>query len=80
MHLAMFVLIGLLAGWLAGKLTKGRGFGCAGDIAVGVIGSLVGGFVFRLLGFEVVGMVGSLISATVGGILLVLVVHAVMKD
>jgi uncharacterized membrane protein YeaQ/YmgE (transglycosylase-associated protein family) len=65
-----FILVGLAAGWLAGKLTKGRGFGLVGDLVVGVIGALLGGFVFRLLGLWAHGLVGNLVVATVGAVLL----------
>lgn len=72
--LFMFLVIGALAGWLAGNLMKGGGFGLLGNIVVGVIGALIGGWVFGLLGLSAGGFIGSLIMATVGaGILLFLV-------
>ena len=49
MEFVWFILIGLAAGWLAGQLMKGGGFGIVGDIVVGVIGALLGGFLFRTL-------------------------------
>ena len=67
-----FCVIGLAAGWLAGKLTKGRDFGLLGDLAIGVIGSLVGGFLFGLFGLSAYGVVGSLITATAGAVVLLL--------
>ena len=68
--LVYFVLIGLCAGWLAGQVTKGKGFGAVGNLIVGVIGALVGGFAFRLLGLSATGLLGSLITATCGAVLL----------
>lgn len=65
-----FLVIGLVAGWLAGKITRGSGFGAFGNMVVGVVGAMLGGFVFRLFGIYTVGIVGSLITATVGAILL----------
>ena len=65
-----FLLIGAIAGWLAGVLTRGRGFGLFGDIAVGVVGALVGGFVFTLLGLQWFGVLGALIMATIGAVIL----------
>jgi uncharacterized membrane protein YeaQ/YmgE (transglycosylase-associated protein family) len=65
-----FLLIGLVAGWLAGKITRGSGFGALGNMGVGVIGAMLGGFVFRLFGVYTVGLVGSLVTATGGAILL----------
>ena len=55
MHILWFIIIGLVAGWLAGKLIKGKGFGVIGDIIVGVIGALIGGYLIRLLGISTDG-------------------------
>jgi len=65
-----FLLIGAIAGWLAGLLAQGRGFGILGNIVVGVIGALVGGFVFSLAGIQAGTTLGSLITATVGAVIL----------
>jgi uncharacterized membrane protein YeaQ/YmgE (transglycosylase-associated protein family) len=70
-ELFWFILIGLAAGWLAGQLMKGGGFGVVGDIIVGVIGALLGGFLFRTLGASLGGgLFGSLIVATIGALVL----------
>ena len=79
MHLIWFLLVGLVAGWLAGKLTKGSGFGVVGDVVIGVIGAFVGGFLFRLVGISAGGTIGSIIVATVGAVVLVVVVKAIKK-
>ena len=50
MEFLWFLLIGLAAGWLAGKITKGSGFGVIGDLVVGVVGAMLGGLLFRLVG------------------------------
>jgi uncharacterized membrane protein YeaQ/YmgE (transglycosylase-associated protein family) len=72
MHLLWFIIIGLVAGWLAGKLMKGKGFGVVGDIIIGVIGALIGGFLFRTLGISAGGgLIGSLVVATIGAVILV---------
>ena len=63
--LLWFLLIGLAAGWLAGQILKGGGFGLWGDLIVGVIGALLGGFLFGLLGISAGGLLGSLTTATV---------------
>lgn len=63
-----FLAIGLIAGWLAGQITHGSGFGMLGDILLGVVGSFLGGFVFNLLGLNAHGTVGSIVMATVGAI------------
>ncbi len=66
-----WIIIGLLAGWIAGHLTRGRGFGCIVDIILGLIGSVVGGWIFVHLGIQLWGFWGSLLGATVGAIVLV---------
>ena len=58
MEFLWFLLIGLVAGWLAGQVIKGGGYGVIGDIVVGVIGALLGGWLFRVLGFS--GLFGGL--------------------
>jgi uncharacterized membrane protein YeaQ/YmgE (transglycosylase-associated protein family) len=68
--LVYFILIGLCAGWLAGQITKGKGFGIVGNLIVGVIGALLGGFAFGLLGLSATSLLGSLITATCGAVLL----------
>ncbi len=70
MNLVYFLLIGLAAGWLAGQLVKGSGFGLIENLIVGVIGALIGGFVFGTLGVNVGGLLGELIAATVGALIL----------
>jgi uncharacterized membrane protein YeaQ/YmgE (transglycosylase-associated protein family) len=55
MEFIWFILIGLIAGWLAGQLMKGGGYGVVGDIVVGIVGALLGGFLFRTLGVSTGG-------------------------
>jgi uncharacterized membrane protein YeaQ/YmgE (transglycosylase-associated protein family) len=73
--LIAFLIIGCLAGWLAGQLTKGSGFGLIGNIAIGVVGSFVGGFTFRLLGLHSGSFLGSIVTATVGAVILLYIVR-----
>ncbi len=68
--LIYFLLIGVAAGWLAGKFMKGHSFGLVGNLIVGVIGAVLGGFLFRLVGLAATGLIGSLICATVGAVVL----------
>jgi uncharacterized membrane protein YeaQ/YmgE (transglycosylase-associated protein family) len=75
--LIYFLLIGLAAGWLAGKIMKGHGVGLLGNLVIGVIGSILGGFLFGLLGLQAVGLLGSLIAATVGAILLLFILQKI---
>ena len=80
MYLIWVVVIGILAGWLAGQITKGKGFGLLGDLIVGIIGSLVGSFVFGLLGIYSGGLVGRLILAVVGSILLLYLIRFIRRS
>jgi uncharacterized membrane protein YeaQ/YmgE (transglycosylase-associated protein family) len=66
-----WIIIGLLAGWIAGHITRGRGFGCFVDIVLGLIGAVVGGWIFTKLGIQAWGFWGSLAAATVGAVVLV---------
>lgn len=79
MDLIGFLLIGLIAGWIATHFMRGGGLGVGGNLVVGVIGSFVGGFLFRLIGFAAVGLIGHLITATVGAMVLLYVVQVLKK-
>jgi len=79
MDFVWFLLIGLAAGWLAGMLMKGGGFGLVGDLIVGVIGALLGGYLFAALGVSTYGLLGALITATVGAIVLIALIRLVRK-
>jgi uncharacterized membrane protein YeaQ/YmgE (transglycosylase-associated protein family) len=74
MDLLLFILIGLAAGWLAGQLRRGRGFGLLGNLVIGVVGALIGGLLFDLVGLESTNIIGSLITATIGAIVLLFLV------
>ncbi len=64
------LVIGVAAGWIAGQLTKGRGFGLLGNLIVGILGALVGGFLLPLVGLKATSLVGLLVQATAGALLL----------
>ena len=68
-----WIFIGLLAGWLAGKIARGRGFGCLTDIVLGLVGAVLGGWIFTKLNIQIFRFWGSLAAATVGAVLLVAV-------
>jgi uncharacterized membrane protein YeaQ/YmgE (transglycosylase-associated protein family) len=70
----MVLVIGALAGWLAGNIMKGRGFGIAVNIVVGILGAVIGSFLFSMLGVTVGGFIGSLITATVGAVALLFII------
>lgn len=78
--LIWFLLIGAAAGWLAGVLMKGRGFGVIGNILVGVVGAVIGGFLFGKLGFwPGGGLVGALFTAFVGAVVLLFLISLIRR-
>ena len=80
MEFIWFILIGLVAGWLAGQLMKGGGFGIIGDIVVGVVGALLGGFLFGSFGVSLGGgLLGAIIVATIGAIVLIFVLRLIKR-
>ena len=75
-----FLLIGAVAGWLAGLLMRGGGFGLLGNIVVGIVGAFVGGFLFGMVGISAGGgMIGSLVTAVIGAAVLLFVVGLFKK-
>ncbi len=80
MNFIWFLIVGLIAGWLAGVLVKGGGFGIIGDLVVGVIGALVGGYLFGILGIGANGgLIGSIVVATIGAVVLLVIVRALKR-
>ena len=80
MNLLWFLIVGLIAGWLAGVLVKGGGFGVIGDIVVGVVGAFIGGFLFSTLGVSSGGgLLGRIIVATIGAVVLIFLVRLIKR-
>lgn len=77
--LIWFLLIGLIAGWLAGKVMRGGGYGLVGDMIVGVIGALIGGWLFSKLGIAAGGLIGAIIVAFVGACLLIFLLRVIKR-
>jgi len=75
MYLIWEICIGILAGFLAGKIMRGKGYGLLIDLLLGLVGSIVGGFVFGLLGLHGYGTVGQLVIATAGAVMLIWLVR-----
>jgi uncharacterized membrane protein YeaQ/YmgE (transglycosylase-associated protein family) len=79
-NIVWFVLVGLIAGWLAGQLMRGGGFGVLGDIVVGIVGALIGGFLFSSLGiYAGGGLLGAIIVATIGAVVLILLLRLIRR-
>lgn len=80
MDLLWFLIVGLVAGWLAGMLVKGGGFGLIGDLVVGVIGAVLGGWLFSTFGASLGGgLIGSIVVATIGAVILLVIVRALKR-
>jgi uncharacterized membrane protein YeaQ/YmgE (transglycosylase-associated protein family) len=78
-NLLLFLCIGVVAGWLAGKIMRGGGFGLFGDMVVGVIGAFLGGWLFGRLGIVTWGLAGALITALVGAMILLFLIRLVKR-
>ena len=80
MNIIWFLVVGLVAGWLAGVLVKGGGFGLIGDLIVGVIGAVLGGFLFSTFGVSIGGgLIGSIVVATIGAVVLLFIVRVIKR-
>ncbi|HMD60674.1 MAG TPA: GlsB/YeaQ/YmgE family stress response membrane protein [Opitutaceae bacterium] len=77
--LIAFVVIGGLAGWCAGLISKGRGFGVLGNVIVGIVGAFLGGLCFGALGIVAYGLAGRLVFAIVGALLFVWLLKFIRK-
>jgi uncharacterized membrane protein YeaQ/YmgE (transglycosylase-associated protein family) len=76
--LLVFLIVGAIAGWLAGVLVKGFGFGLIGNIVVGIVGALIAGWLFPMLGVSLgSGMVAAIIHATIGAVILLVLLRLI---
>ena len=79
MHLLWFLIIGVVAGWLAGQLMRGGGYGLIGDLVIGVIGAFIGGWLLGALGIFAGGLIGSLVTATIGAVVLLFLIRLIKR-
>jgi uncharacterized membrane protein YeaQ/YmgE (transglycosylase-associated protein family) len=77
--LIWMLVIGAVAGWLAGLVMKGRGFGILGNIVVGVVGAVIGGFLFNAVGIAFWGLLGTLLVAFIGAVILLFIVGLIKR-
>jgi uncharacterized membrane protein YeaQ/YmgE (transglycosylase-associated protein family) len=78
--LIILLVVGAIAGWLAGIIVKGYGFGLIGNIVVGVIGAFIGNWLFPSLGlWDIPGIVGVIVSATLGAIILLVIIGLIRR-
>lgn len=80
MGILAWLIVGLVAGWAAGRVMKGGGYGLAADIILGILGGMLGGWLFRMLGvWHGGGMIGSIIVAFIGAVILVAITRALKR-
>lgn len=78
--LIIILLVGAIAGWLAGLIVKGYGFGLVGNIVVGIVGAFIAGFLFPALGISLgAGIVASILHATIGAVVLLLIIRVIKR-
>ena len=78
--LLVFLVVGGVAGWLAGLLVKGFGFGLLGNIVVGIVGAFIAGWLFPTLGFSLgSGIVAAILHATVGAVVLLVLLRVIKR-
>jgi uncharacterized membrane protein YeaQ/YmgE (transglycosylase-associated protein family) len=78
--LIVLLVVGAIAGWLAGLIVKGYGFGLIGNIVVGVVGAFIGGWLFPSLGlWDIPGILGTVVSATLGAIILLVIIGLIRR-
>ena len=81
MQLIGFLIMGAIAGWLAGKIMSGHGYGIIWDVVLGVVGSFVGGFVFSIIfGTQPTGLIISFVVALIGAVVLVALTRLVKRE
>ncbi len=73
------LLVGAVAGWLAGVIMKGSGFGLVGDIIIGLVGGLIGGWLLPMIGINFGGIIGAIIMAVIGAIILIFIIKLVRR-
>ena len=75
-----WLIIGAIAGWLAGLMVKGGGFGLIGDIVVGIVGAVIGGWLAGVLGISIgSGFIASIITAIIGAVILLVILRAIKR-
>lgn len=77
--LIIWLVVGAIAGWLAGTVVKGHGFGLAGNIVVGIVGAFLAGWLLPGLGLGLTGIVGAIIYAAIGAIILLLLIGLIKR-
>jgi uncharacterized membrane protein YeaQ/YmgE (transglycosylase-associated protein family) len=79
-NIIIWIIVGAIAGWLAGMVVKGGGFGLIGDIIVGIVGALIAGWLLPTIGFPIAaGFVGAIIDAFIGAVILLIIIKLIKR-
>ncbi len=79
MHILIWIISGILAGWLTGLIMKGKGYGIFGDLVVGTLGGVLGGWIFRQIGLSTTNWMGNVGVAIIGGVILVVILRVLRR-
>ena len=75
-----WIVVGLIAGWAAGRIMKGGGYGMIADILLGIVGGVVGGWIVSMLGFAAGGMIWTILIAILGAVILIWITRLIKKE
>ena len=79
MNILIWIISGIIAGWLAGVIVRGRGFGLIGDLIIGLLGGLIGGWLAELLGIQASSWLAQILVAALGGVVLVAIIRLIRR-
>lgn len=79
MNILIWIISGIIAGWLTGLIMKGGGYGLLGDLIVGLLGGLIGGYLAGVFGIQVTNWIGQILVAVLGGIVLVVILRLIRR-
>jgi uncharacterized membrane protein YeaQ/YmgE (transglycosylase-associated protein family) len=79
MSILIWIVSGIIAGWLAGLIVRGGGFGLIGDLIVGLVGGVIGGWLAGVLGLQAGSWIGQILVAALGGVVFVVVLRAIRR-
>jgi uncharacterized membrane protein YeaQ/YmgE (transglycosylase-associated protein family) len=79
MNFLVWIITGIIAGWLTGMVVKGKGYGLSGDLVIGLLGGVLGGWLFGLVGYSATNWLGQVLVAFVGGVVLVAIVRVLRR-
>jgi uncharacterized membrane protein YeaQ/YmgE (transglycosylase-associated protein family) len=79
MNILIWIISGVITGWLAGLLVRGRGFGLIGDLVIGLLGGLIGGWLAGLLGIQASSWIAQILVAALGGVVLVAIIRMIRR-